>query len=186
MHSIHQQPGFSFFSLFNGLPCWYSWSISPRKTHHDAVYFHLCLCSHFPCLLCFWYNAILKEFFPCNYEYISSLPIKISFFGKFVLPVHFLSFISVNKFLVLQPHIIHPCFHSLLCGMCSSYNFHKSVGEELSAACERDLRCLRLVAHGKWLAQDLPKLRLVVYQPNKSIRNQFSTQKGGNKNSSQK
>ncbi|RUS91468.1 hypothetical protein EGW08_000792 [Elysia chlorotica] len=59
----------------------------------------------------------------------------------------------------------------------SSYNFHKSVGEDLSAACERDLRCLRLVAHGRWLAQDLPKLKLVVYQPNKSIRNQFSTQK---------
>lgn len=59
----------------------------------------------------------------------------------------------------------------------SAYNFHKSVGEELSAACERDLRCLRLVAHGKWLAQDLPKLKLVIYQPNKSIRNQFSTQR---------
>ncbi|GFN73867.1 protein smg7-like [Plakobranchus ocellatus] len=59
----------------------------------------------------------------------------------------------------------------------SSFNFHKSLGEELSAACERDLRCLRLVAHGKWVAQDLPKLRLMIYQPTKSIRNQFSTQK---------
>ncbi|XP_012945114.1 ankyrin repeat and KH domain-containing protein mask [Aplysia californica] len=59
----------------------------------------------------------------------------------------------------------------------SSYNFNKALNEELSAACERDLRCQRLVAHGRWIAQDLPKLKLVLYQPTKSVRTQFSTQK---------
>ncbi|BFZ20344.1 hypothetical protein BsWGS_23385 [Bradybaena similaris] len=60
----------------------------------------------------------------------------------------------------------------------SSYNFSKALSEDLTLARERDLRCQRLVAHGKWLAQDLSRLKLVVYQPTKSIRNQFSTQKG--------
>ncbi|CAL1535084.1 unnamed protein product [Lymnaea stagnalis] len=59
----------------------------------------------------------------------------------------------------------------------SAYNFNKALNEDISPACERDLRCQRLVAHGKWIAQDLPKLKLVVYQPTKSIRTQFSTQK---------
>ncbi|KAK0065646.1 protein SMG7 [Biomphalaria pfeifferi] len=59
----------------------------------------------------------------------------------------------------------------------SNFNFNKALNEDLSGACERDLRCQRLLAHGKWLAQDLPKLKLVIYQPIKSIRTQFSTQK---------
>ena len=91
-------------------------------------------------------------------------------------------FFYANKTVIITQNSCF-CYISLLLPFSSfrtrsSYNFHKSVGEELSAACERDLRCLRLVAHGKWLAQDLPKLKLVIYQPNKSIRNQFSTQKG--------
>ncbi|XP_059145650.1 nonsense-mediated mRNA decay factor SMG7-like isoform X3 [Physella acuta] len=59
----------------------------------------------------------------------------------------------------------------------SAYNFNKAMNEDLSSACERDLRCQRLISHGKWVAQDLPKLKLIVYQPAKSIRTQFSTQK---------
>ncbi|CAG5136359.1 unnamed protein product, partial [Candidula unifasciata] len=59
----------------------------------------------------------------------------------------------------------------------SCYNFSKAFSEDLTPARERDLRCQRLVAHGKWLAQDLSQLKLVIYQPTKSIRNQFSTQK---------
>ena len=67
--------------------------------------------------------------------------------------------------------------HSL-CIIYSSYNFTKALSEELSSACERDLRCQRVVAHGRWIAQELPKLKLVIYQPSKSVRTQFSTQKG--------
>ncbi|KAH9496597.1 Protein smg7, partial [Bulinus truncatus] len=59
----------------------------------------------------------------------------------------------------------------------SNYNFNKALTEDLSATCERDLRCQRLISHGKWIAQDLPKLKLIIYQPTKSIRTQFSTQK---------
>ena len=60
----------------------------------------------------------------------------------------------------------------------SSFNFSKALTEELNAAVERDLRCQRIVAHGRWISLELPKLRLLSYQPNKSVRTQFSTQKG--------